>query len=182
MLKPSTVQFHLNSAWFSGFTDAEGGFYASLSQNKRFATGFRERYKFYIPQKGEQQFLEKINEVLQFESIAKMSSQRREQELNKQKRSDLMCKKITRVREIAQNTYRLEITQIANLEALIDYFDKYALLTKKKLMYVRWKRVILRRDQLKVIALVSKKGLRRYKNLYASVGKIRPVQRLLCLP
>jgi hypothetical protein len=70
------------------------------------------------------------------------------------------------------------MSKILYLEALIQYFDQYPLLTKKKLIYVRWKRVILRREDFKMLALTSEKGMRRFRNLFASVGKIRQAQNI----
>ena len=64
-LNPFTPQIDLDSAWLAGFTDAEGGFYGSLSPNKRHLTGFRERYKFYIPQKDGLEVLQRIAHLVQ---------------------------------------------------------------------------------------------------------------------
>ena len=74
-LKQSAIELDLNSAWLAGFTDAEGSFYASLSANKRHATGFRERLKFYISQKGERQLLQKIDALVQAASVEKFAAQ-----------------------------------------------------------------------------------------------------------
>lgn len=197
-LKQSSIQLDFNSAWFTGFVDAEGGFYASLSCSQCHTGGFRQRYKFYLPQKGELQLLQRINALVQAASHANakqpaQSSLNSVQELRSGISSLSMNENLntkqtkilknsanqaqsTHIREIKKNVYRLELTRLSNLEALIDYFDKYPLLTKKKLMFIRWKRVILRRNELKRMALVSQKGMKRYKNLYASVGKIREAQ------
>ena len=71
------------------------------------------------------------------------------------------------------NVYRLEISRLSSLEVLVEYFNRYPLLSNKQLVFVRWRRILLRRDALKAQALLSEKGMRRYKRLYASIGKIR---------
>ena len=162
----ATPQINLNSAWLAGFTDAEGGFYASLSSNKRRSTGFRERYKFYIPQKGELKLLQRIDELVRTATLQKLFSPPKG--WNSTERILSIPNK--------KDVYRLEIERLPSLEVLVDYFSKYPLLSKKRLVFERWKRVLIRRDALKNAALSSEKGMRRYKRLYASIGKIQANQ------
>lgn len=162
----ATPQINLNSAWLAGFTDAEGGFYASLSSNKRCSTGFRERYKFYIPQKGELKLLQRIDELVRTATLQKLSSPPKG--WNEKGRILSIPNK--------EDVYRLEIERLSSLEVLVDYFSKYPLLSKKRLVFERWKRALIRRDALKNAALSSEKGMRRYKRLYASIGKIQANQ------
>nr|YP_010732041.1 putative site-specific DNA endonuclease [Massjukichlorella minus]WDY12955.1 putative site-specific DNA endonuclease [Massjukichlorella minus] len=168
----------LNSAWLAGFTDADGGFYASLSSNKRYLTGFRERYKFYISQKGELQFLEKLDQLIQTTTLETASQyvsshiKKLPQQVKPKKGS--LIDHIYKVSE-QSGIYKLEITKLANLQILINYFEKYPLFSKKQLVFVRWRRVITRRDALRAAALLSEKGMRRYKRLYSSIGKIREI-------
>ena len=44
-LKQSGIELDLDSAWLAGFTDAEGGFYASLSVNKRYRISFYRSFR-----------------------------------------------------------------------------------------------------------------------------------------
>ena len=176
IIKQPNVQFDLDSAWLTGFTDAEGCFYASLSPSKRHLLGLRLRVKYYIRQKDELSILKEIDKQIAFRALAKMSSKEQEKQLrNREKlQEDGRVKKISK----KKNTYGLEITHLRHLEELVDYFDTYPLLTKKKIMYVRWKRIICKRDLLKERTLVSEKSLRRYKTLVAAVGKIRQTYNL----
>ena len=163
----TTTQINLNSAWLSGFTDAEGGFYASLSPNKKFRTGFRERYKFYITQKGERKLLQRIDELLQVETLKELSLTVKPKDLEN----------FSHISKVPNKTdvYRLEFTRLQTLVAWTNYFDRYPLLSKKQLVFVRWKRVLLHREAFKKAALTSVKGMRRYKRVFASIGKIREV-------
>nr|YP_009106150.1 putative LAGLIDADG homing endonuclease [Paradoxia multiseta]AIT94985.1 putative LAGLIDADG homing endonuclease [Paradoxia multiseta] len=192
-LKQSARELDLNSAWLAGFTDAEGGFYASLSANKRNATRFRERLKFYIAQKGEQQLLQKIDALVQAASVEKLAAKFSPADLEKTcvcaasldaeagDAKPRYCEKCvhavlcesSHIGVRKDEIYRLELTRRENLEALVDYFDRYPLLTKKRLMFIRWKRLVLRTHAIRKTALESQKGMRRYKKLYASVGRIR---------
>lgn len=164
-LARTTTQINLNSAWLSGFTDAEGGFYVSLSPNKRFSTGFRERYKFYITQKGELKLLHKIDELLQIETLKQLSLTVKPKDWEN---FSHICKVPNKT-----DVYRLEFTRLQTLVAWTKYFDRYPLLSKKQLVFVRWRRVLLHREAFKKAALASVKGMRRYKRVFASIGKIR---------
>jgi LAGLIDADG endonuclease len=196
-LKQSAIELNLNSAWLAGFTDAEGGFYASLSPNKKHSTGFRARLKFYIVQKGERQLLQKIDALVQAASVEKyaanLSPAKLEEACSCSASPDVdgsfekpkYCKRclhailcqsshITKVKG-KPDTYRLELTRRENLEVLVEYFDRYPLLTKKTLVFIRWKRLVLRGKAIRKAALKSEKAMRRYTRLYGSVGKIREV-------
>lgn len=196
-LKQSAIELDLNSAWLAGFTDAEGGFYAALSPNKgekRYATGFRERLKFSIVQKDERQLLQKIDALVQAASVekyaAKLSPTALEKlcvcaaspDANASDAKPRYCERcvyaiLCRLSHISvvkgKETYRLELSRRENLQVLVDYFDRYPLLTKKRLVFIRWKRLVLRGGAIREAALESQKGMRRYKKLYASVVRIR---------
>lgn len=158
LLNLFTPQIDLDSAWLAGFTDAEGGFYGSLSPSKRHLTGFRERYKFYIPQKDGLEVLQRIAHLVQTATFGKKA-----------------LSSTNLVAEIPgkPNVYRLEISRLSSLEVLVEYLTRYPLLSKKQLVFVRWRRILLRRDALKAQAVLSEKGMRRYKRMYGSIGKIR---------
>lgn len=166
-LKEATIRISLESAWLAGFIDAEGGFYGSLSKNKRFHTGFRERYKFYIPQKSERWVLARIGQVIEERALKKMGLERKPESW---KKTDYVTDYKNR-----PNLHRLEINKFQFLEVLIDYLDKYTLLSKQQLVFVRWKRCFLQKDQYREAALKSEKGMRRYKRRFISIGKIREV-------
>ncbi|BDA51754.1 hypothetical protein COCOBI_pt-0310 (chloroplast) [Coccomyxa sp. Obi] len=196
-LKQSAIELNLDSAWLAGFTDAEGGFYASLSPNKKHSTGFRARLKFYIVQKGERQLLQKIDTLVQAASVEKYAANLSAAKLKEacscsasldadgSGEKPKYCKRclhaiLCRSSHISEvkgkpDTYRLELTRRENLEVLVEYFDKYPLLTKKTLMFIRWKRLVLRGKAIRKAALKSEKAMRRYTRLYGSVGRIREV-------
>lgn len=164
-VKEARARISLESGWLAGFSDAEAGFYCSLSANKRFATGFRERYKFYIVQKGERWLLERIGQVIEEIAWKKLGLETKPGVWGK---SDYIS-----TYKSKENTHRLEIHRFELLNVLIDYFDKYPLLSKQQLIFVRWRRSFLFKDQYRVTALHSEKGMRRYKRIFASIGKIR---------
>ena len=167
--KEAVHRISLNSGWLAGFTDAEGGFYGSLSENKRFKTGFRERWKFYIVQKNERWLLFRIGELVEETALKKSG-------VTSKPTSWINKKHVTDSKKKA-NIHRLEIHRAESLRVLIDYFDRYPLLSKQQLVFIRWKRCFLYKDKYKESALKSKKGMRRYIKIFASIGAIRKIIR-----
>lgn len=133
LLLQQNVQFHLDSAWLAGFTDAEGGFYASLSVNMRYKLGLRLRLKYYLSQKDEFDLLKEIDKKIYFRALEKIDIQEKELIKPTKIRESDHVKKITK----KENTYSFEIHHHKHIEELIHYFDTYALLTHKKITYVR---------------------------------------------
>ena len=127
--------------------------------------GFDERYKFSIAQKSERWALARIGQVIEESALKKMGLERKPESW---KKTDYVTDYKKR-----PNIHRLEITLFLFLEVLIDYLDKYKLLSKQQLVFVRWKRCFLQKDQYREAALKSEKGMRRYKRRFISIGKIR---------
>ena len=165
--KEAAHRVSLNSGWLAGFVDAEGGFYGSLAKNNRFATGYRDRWKFYISQKNERWLLCRIGELVEEATWKKAGFVSKPASWG-EKNNAIELKQ-------RSNTYRCEILRIDSLKVLIDYFDRWPLLSKQRLVFVRWKRCILGRDGHKAAALKSEKGMRRYLRRFESIGKIRQV-------
>ena len=151
------VGFH-NNGWLSGFTDAEGGFYVSLCEDKK-RKCTKLSFKYSIKQKGERDVLEKI--LILIRNLKDIEDNTTTFKTLKKGIYNVKGKK---------DTYALEVTKKTDLLFLTNYFDNYLLLSRnKRLVYVRWKRVLLRvRPYQK-----DTKAYKRYKRLVASVGKVR---------
>ena len=149
---------NLNSAWLAGFTDAEGGFYVSLCEDKK-RKCTKLSFKYSIKQKGERDVLEKI--LILIRNLKDIEDNTTTFKTLKKGIYNVKGKK---------DTYALEVTKKTDLLFLTNYFDNYLLLSRnKRLVYVRWKRVLLRvRPYQK-----DTKAYKRYKRLVASVGKVR---------
>ena len=163
-LKEAEDRVSLKSGWLAGFIDAEGGFYGALSKNKRFKTGYRERWKFYITQKYERWLLFRIGELVEETAWKVLGFPSRPPSWKSSKHVMDLKKQA--------NIYRLEIHRAESLKVLIDYLDSYRLLSKQDLVFTRWKRSILGKDGYRAQALLSKKGMRRYLRIFASIGAI----------
>lgn len=147
----------LKSAWLSGFIDAEGGFYASLTKQNNFKLKYRLRLKFYITQKNEYNLLKAIIKLFYFKQ-------------NNIKQYILFNpdKYISRY---SKNIDRLEISTNSFILIILDYLTEYKLQSKKIITFFRWKRIYLNKDILKNLAIKSKKSLIRFKNLVNAVNK-----------
>ena len=67
------------------------------------------------------------------------------------------------------NVFKLELTSKEDLSRVINYFDRYPLLTRTKwLSFLRWKRLYNR----EIPKDTHSKAFRRYERLVKSVGKI----------
>ena len=144
----------LNSAWLSGFTDAEGGFYASLTKQTNLKLQYRLRMKFYITQKYELEILK---------NIVKLIHQHSNQS------NDTSFDSVRYISNFKLDFYRLEVSTHAYLLRTIAYFEKYQLQGKKHIVFNRWKRIYLNKDILKKQASSSEKALTRFKRLVSSV-------------
>lgn len=144
----------LNSAWLSGFTDAEGGFYASLTKQTNLKLQYRLRMKFYITQKYELEVLK---------NIVKLIHQ------NSNQSNDTSFDSVRYISNFKLDFYRLEISTHAYVLRTIAYFEKYQLQGKKHIVFNRWKRIYLNKDILKKQASSSEKAFTRFKRLVSSV-------------
>ena len=147
---PNLHLFTLTSGWFAGFIDAEGCFYASLTPCKRRYLGLRLRLKFCLKQKGEKKVLEQVINLI------------------KNKCGDSCGPKVYDVKG-KPGTYSCELTKLTHLQAIVKYLETFPLLSKqKKLVFVRWTRVINRQRP----KTLNQKVIKRFNRLVASVSKI----------
>ena len=144
LFRQSSPTFTLQSAYFAGFVDAEGGFYAKLSVPTP-KTPERLRLKFYITQQEGRPILENIRDSLQLG-------------ITKARPSGHAKAIITR----GENSI-LEMSTPAIFLELFKYFANYPLRGRKRLVFFRWKFVFENRDLIKNVADPDK--LRRFKRL-----------------
>lgn len=164
-LKKLKVCFSLNSAWFAGFTEADGGFYASLTKNNNLKLNYRLRMKFYITQKHELYILENIIEFIHKEYL---ESKYYKKILNSNNEiTNIKTSKY--ITNLKSNIYRLEISTEKYILIILEYFKKYPLQGKKNIVFLRWKRIFLNKSKLKNLALKSKKSFIRFQKLVKSV-------------
>jgi hypothetical protein len=119
VLPPLPAQtISLDTAWLSGFIEAEGCFYAGFSENDRMAQGVRLRLKVSVDQKGESPILEQIKVLF-------------------------LVKNVT-IRNAEKNYLRVEATRIKPLTVFLQYFSTYKLKGRKQKAYAVWARLVCR--------------------------------------
>ena len=151
-------KLNLESAWLSGFTDAEGGFYAAWLDKKSrpSKTGAVKTYKrlvfkFYLKQKGEFEVLEKIAQCL------------------KPYLKDTQGSTGVTLLRSKKDTYVLEFSSKADLDCVQAYFAEYKLLSRNKsISYERWVRV--RNRNIPSEKDKKSKKYRRFVRLVKAVG------------
>lgn len=134
----------LNTAWLSGFVEAEGCFYAHFTipcWSSRQSS--RLNQKFHLTQQdlaGEKQILQHIGHLFQ-------------------SRSTVRCVKQG---TLTGNVYRLEMCSVESHQLLIEYLLCFPLQGKKQVDFVRWRRVFLQRQKKQHL---TEKGIERMKRL-----------------
>jgi LAGLIDADG endonuclease len=156
--KPCQSTLSLDSAWLSGFTDAEGGFYASLTKQTNLKLQYRLRMKFYITQKYELEVLKNIVKLIHQNSNQSNDAS-----------NDASFNSVRYISNFKLDFYKLEISKHAYLLRTIAYFEKYQLKGKKHIVFNRWKRIYLNKDIVKKQASSSEKAFTRFKRLVSSV-------------
>jgi hypothetical protein len=119
IIKPRRLptEISLETAWISGFFDAEGGFYASITnENKVTNTRFRLRLKAYVDQKNELDVLQQLSFLF---GVANVST-----------------------RSIEKKTYRVNCNTKRALEKTLFYFEKHNLRSKKHIVYAIWRKIV----------------------------------------
>lgn len=159
----------LNSAWLSGFIDAEGCFYASLTEQNNLKLKYRLRLKFYITQKNEYELLKAIMKMFYFKYEEYLISKPLLSKVKTKKKLTLY--NLDRYISRYSNIDRLEISTNILMLVIIDYLTDYKLQGKKRISFLRWKRIYLNKDILKNVSIKSKKSLKRFKKLVIAVNK-----------
>ncbi len=116
-LKPTDI--NLETSWLSGFCDADGGFHASLSTNKKRdgkTTYLRLRLNAYLDQKDEYEIFEHIRKLFGISSVT--------------------------VRNEARKLYRLDCNTKKTLEKALAYYEVHKVQSKKHIVYAMWKKVV----------------------------------------
>ena len=136
-----TVIPSLETAWISGFSEAEGCFSATLTTpSRRSIQEFRLTQKFSITQKdilGEKKVLEQIRDLF---------------------------KSNTKLFIFKTDCFRLEITSLESQQCVTDYFCKFCLKGKKKITAFRWWRILLLRSNKVHYESANKLKLKRLVN------------------
>nr|YP_009773671.1 putative site-specific DNA endonuclease [Uronema confervicola]QIZ74192.1 putative site-specific DNA endonuclease [Uronema confervicola] len=125
-LKPWNAKPSLDNAWLSGFSEGDAGFYTNLGNNfyrGKYADG-RSRYgfflKFYITQDNAESTLLQIRDL--FKATNKL----------------YLIHKGSTLKEYQ----RLEIANAKSRRLVIDYFNRFPLLSKeKRISFIRWERI-----------------------------------------
>jgi hypothetical protein len=146
-IRSSKPEVGLNNAWLSGFIEAEGGFYARVRSNKRFALGYQLQMKFYITQEGEEETLLRFLDLL--ESKARMQHFWQDSRLYN----------------------RIEVMSFSSHSILIRYLDCYPCKGKTNVLIKRWKKVFFRRERGEHLTPIGLGKLRRL------CGKVIETQR-----
>jgi len=141
----------LQDAWFSGFLEAEGCFYATFTTPSPRSLKPRLSQKFHITQQdiaGERILLEKFGVFLESTSQVRLVKK--------------------------TNVYRLEVCSLKSHSILISYLEQFPLQGKKKIAYRRWWRVYLQRVEKKQF---TEKGFQKMQRLCRSINK-QSIQRV----
>lgn len=114
-IKPisNTVLPSLKDAWLSGITDGEGCFTCSIISNSS-----AYRFRYILTQKWD------VNKCI-LEHILKLFE------------SNLARGSV--VPHSAQNVWEFRVNGVKNCKGLFSYFDRFNLITKKRLSYLKWK-------------------------------------------
>nr|YP_009577871.1 LAGLIDADG endonuclease [Cordyceps cicadae]QBG64861.1 LAGLIDADG endonuclease [Cordyceps cicadae] len=132
-----------SSCWFTtGFTDAEGCFYISITKNTKFKTGWKVLAFFEI------HIHKKDVELLKF-----IQNQ---------------FKGIGRIVPNGENAYSFRVNSINDLiDTIIPHFDKYPLISQKYADYVLWKQAIIMMKEGKHL---TNQGIKEIVNIRASIN------------
>jgi hypothetical protein len=131
------------SCWFTtGFTDAEGCFYISITKNTRFKTGWKVLAFFEIHiHKKDVELLEFIQNQL---------------------------KGVGRIVPNGKNAYSFRVNSINDLlDTIIPHFEKYPLISQKLADFVLWKQAIIMMKEGKHL---RDEGIKEIVNIRASIN------------
>lgn len=135
----------LNTAWFAGFLEAEGCFYACVSPPSSGSKLSCLKQKVTVTQQdlaGEKEILEKFGRLL------------------KSRAQVYLVKK--------PNTYRLEVSSLPTHELVIEYLHKFPLQGRKAIAFRRWWRIYLQRKEKKHL---TEKGIQKLERLCKEINQ-----------
>jgi hypothetical protein len=158
--KLSLKKDNLNNAWFSGFSDADSNFYLRTTTGKkeRFAATFRIDQRIVDPH-GES-----------YEPIMTLIANEFKGSLNVVQKAN------------GKSYFHLNCNTSESLDLLINYFEKYPLLSSKFLDYECWKDAITIKRNNKPLADTDKKNIIILKNQMNNNRKIFSWQHLRNIP
>ena len=136
-----------DNAWLCGFVDAEGWFAATQIQDPRYTLGWRLRLRFLLDEKSERELLERVRLFLASGTVYG--------------------------RKEVDDMWRFSCTSIAGHQAVVAYFVRYPLRTRKRVSFLRFAsllRYIINRPSLPW----KGKVLMRVENLIKSINKTGP--------
>ena len=116
-LKPTNL--NLETAWLSGFWDAEGGFHANIgiskkqNSNKNYS---RLRLKTYVDQKEEYEIMKQIQNLFEVPNVT--------------------------VRSEKKKLYRVDCNSKKTLQKILTYFEIHKVRSKKHTVYNMWKKLV----------------------------------------
>lgn len=132
----------LNSYFITGFCDGESYFNVSISKNPKYKVGWAIKLSFGINlHKKDQKLLEEIK--VYFNDIGVIVDRGR-------------------------NVTKFTVTSLADLEVVINHFDKYPLITQKWADYILFKQIV---DLVKCKKHLTPEGLKEIVNLKANMNK-----------
>jgi len=137
------VSVSLDTAWLSGFIDAEGCFYAKFS-NSADSRIPRLKQKMHITQKSvfsEHKILEEIRDL--FLSTTNVQRLRP----NKKAKPELISEYNNEYENLTtlSSNYRVEISSVESQRLIIKYIRLFPLKTNKWIAFTRWERIIMAR-------------------------------------
>lgn len=133
----------INSAWLSGFTDAEGFFTVSILDKNESDKIYKIKYILNQKYEINKLILNRINEELSsYQSIS----------------NNKLVGEIVSHSEV--NSYELKINGLKNCLIILNYFDKYSLLSKKKNSYIIFKDILKRINNLEHLNMDKRKILK----------------------
>lgn len=136
------VQISLKTGWLSGFIDAEGCFYATLSTPSTCSLLTPSiKQKMHITQKkvyNEDELLQKIGVLfLSTAQVKPLSSKKI------RKQNNLLASKSKQL----ESSFRIEISSLASHKCIMQYLSKFKLKTNKWISFCRWSRVVMAREK-----------------------------------
>lgn len=145
------------TAWLSGFIDAEGCFYAHLKETKSLKTNkpivklsqkMTLTQKLKTPDQAERIIFDHILNLFETKNTITIFQSR-----------------------VNSHFYgRIEIWTIQNQKCLIDYLQNYKLKTQKYISYRRWWRIWVRRTEQ---IHLTEKGRKRLRRLVSNINKVK---------